>query len=399
MAAFCRRLGISRKSFYRMRERAHTDAATALVPTSRAPHQPVRRYGRQTDEAIAQVRAELEGEGYEAGPLSIWWRLQRQGHSRLPSPSTIARSLRRQGLVEPNPRKRPKSSYTRFQRAQANELWQLDGIHHEITGTTCTIYQIVDDHSRLMVALIAALGGESIVGAKTALGRAIGRYGAPAMVLTDNSTAFNTHRRGHLSQTECWLADQGIRPISGRPARPTTQGKVERSHQPVEKRLAAISAATTVSELNAQLEAYRDYYNNERQHQGHGLGITPAQVWSYAAKATALNQPIPYADLLAFPAPIPSQDEAEDQERTGERRVSKDGHIRWANRRFYVGYRNAGRTIHILHQATRILLFNDEGLCFGDIPWPQPGTGGTHINVTKPPYFIPEPPPAPDTEL
>lgn len=278
VSAFCRRLGISRKSFYRIRERARTDALMALVPTSRAPLEPVRRYGPETDEAIARVRAKLEGEGYEAGPLSVWWRLQREGHTRLPSPSTIARSLRRQGLVEPNPRKRPKASYTRFQRAQANELWQLDGIYYEVAGQVCTIYQIVDDHSRLMVALTAIAGGESAVGAKAALGWAIGRFGAPATVLSDNSTAFNTHRRGQLSQTERWLADQGIRPISGRPARPTTQGKVERAHQPVEKRLAALPAATTVSELNTQLEAYRDYYNNERQHQGHGLGITPAQV-------------------------------------------------------------------------------------------------------------------------
>jgi transposase InsO family protein len=399
VSAFCRRLGISRKSFYRIRERAQTDAATALVPTSRAPREPVRRYGPQTDEAIARVRAELAGQGYEAGPLSVWWRLQREGHTRLPSPSTIARSLRRQGLVEPNPRKRPKSSYTRFQRARANELWQLDGIRHEVNSLACTIYQIIDDHSRLNVALIAVPGGESAAGAKTALEWAIRRYGAPAIVLTDNSTAFNTHRRGQLSQTERWLADQGIRPISGRPARPTTQGKIERSHQPVEKRLAAIPAATTISELNAQLEAFRDYYNNERQHQGHGLGITPAQVWSYATKATALDRPIPYIDLLAFPAPIPGQDKHDDREKSAERSVGKDGHIRWANRRFYVGIRNHGRTVRILHQATRVLLFNDEGLCFGDIPWPQPGNGATHINVTKPPYFISEPPPAHSTGM
>lgn len=399
VAALCRRLGISRKSFYRIRERAKADVATALVPTSRAPREAFRRYNVDTDEAIARVRAELEREGYESGPLSIWWRLQREGHTRLPSPSTIARSLRRQGLVEPNPRKRPKSSYTRFQRAKANELWQLDGIYHEVAGQVCTIYQVVDDHSRMMVALVATAGGESTVGAKTALARAILRYGAPAMVLSDNSTAFNSHRRGLLSATERWLADQGIRAISGRPGKPTTQGKIERAHYPVEKRLKAVPQAASITELNAQLEAYRDYYNNERQHQGLGLGITPAQVWSYASKATALDQPIPYEDLLAFPAPMHSPDEPEDRETAGERQVGKDGHIRWANRRFYIGTKNHGRTVHILHQPTRVLLFNDEGLWFGDIPWPQPGSGSTHINVTKPPYYVAEPAQDDGTEL
>lgn len=399
VAAFCRRLQVSRKSFYRIRERGHREAATALVPGSRAPREPARRYGTKTDEAIARAHAKLVREGYETGPLSVWWRLRRDGLIWLPSPSTIARSLRRQGLVESNPRKRPKSSFTRFQRALANELWQLDGIDHQIAGQRCTIYQIVDDHSRLMVALEATAGGESAVGARSALAFAIRRYGAPAMVLTDNSTAFNTHRRGQISQTECWLADQGIRPISGLPGKPTTQGKIERAHRPVHKRLAAIDVATSIAELNSQLESYRDYYNNERQHQGHGLGITPAQVWSYATKATALGQPIPYEDLLAFPAMAQTDDEREHHDETGERRVGKDGHIRWGNRRFYVGTRNTGRTIHILQQATRVLLFNDEGLGFGDIPWPQPGHGATHINVTKPPYFIPEPPPTDTTDL
>lgn len=398
VAAFCRRLQITRTSFYRIRERAESVGVKALVPDSRAPRVPARRHGPETDEQVAQARAMLESEGYEAGPLSVWWLLRRQGLSPLPSTATIGRSLRRQGLVEPNPRKRPKSSYTRFQRAMANELWQLDGIYHEVGGQACTIYQIVDDHSRLMVALVALAGGESAAGAKLSLTSAIARFGTPAMVLTDNGTAFNTHRRGWLSTTEKWLADQGIRPISGRPVTPTTQGKIERSHRPVKDRLAAIPPAASIAELNTQLEHFRDYYNNERQHQGHGLGITPARMWSYAEKATALPEPIPYAELLPFPATWQPEEQTPHQDITGERHVGPGGRFSWSNRTFYIGQRNAGRTVPVLQQADRVLLFNDEGRCFGDIPWPQAGGNGLHINVTKPPHYLPEPPHAPDLQ-
>lgn len=157
--------------------------------------------------------------------MSIWWWLQRQGYTRIPSTATIARSLRRQGLSTPTPNKRPKDSYKRFQKDFANEMWQLDGIEHYIGDRMCTIYQIVDDRTRLMVALNARWGGESIAGAKAAFTQAFRRYGMPAIVLTDNGGAFNSHRRGWLNGTEKWLADKGIRPISGSVLHPEPRAK------------------------------------------------------------------------------------------------------------------------------------------------------------------------------
>ena len=50
----------------------------------------------------------------------------------------MARYLARHGLVVPEPRKRPKSSYIRFQAAQPNECWQADFTHYPLAHGTGT---------------------------------------------------------------------------------------------------------------------------------------------------------------------------------------------------------------------------------------------------------------------
>jgi len=54
----------------------------------------------------------------------------------------------------------------------------------------------------------------------------------------------------------------GINYINSRPYHPQTCGKIERFHQTLKKRLAALPAATTIDELQSQLNEFIDYYNN-----------------------------------------------------------------------------------------------------------------------------------------
>jgi putative transposase len=63
---------------------------------------------------IVTARKELEREGWDNGAWSIHSRLRHDGISKVPSARTIHRVLQRQGLIEPEPRKRPRSSYRRF---------------------------------------------------------------------------------------------------------------------------------------------------------------------------------------------------------------------------------------------------------------------------------------------
>jgi len=61
-------------------------------------------------ERVVELRLELAKQGLDAGPITIAWHLEREGH-RPPAVSTIRRILHAAGLVTPEPRKRPRSSY------------------------------------------------------------------------------------------------------------------------------------------------------------------------------------------------------------------------------------------------------------------------------------------------
>jgi hypothetical protein len=74
-------------------------------------------------ELITRLRKELAGQGLDAGPQTIAWHLEHD-HQVKVSPATVSRWLARQGLVTPDPSRRPKSSYIRFAAEQPNECWQ-----------------------------------------------------------------------------------------------------------------------------------------------------------------------------------------------------------------------------------------------------------------------------------
>ena len=70
------------------------------------------------------------------------------------SRATINRILVRAGAITPDPKKRPKSSYIRFEAEQPNETWQSDFTHYRLTrpdgrpGNDVEIITWLDDCSR-----------------------------------------------------------------------------------------------------------------------------------------------------------------------------------------------------------------------------------------------------------
>ena len=77
------------------------------------------------------------------------------------SRSTISRHLTAAGLVTPEPRKRPKSSYIRFEAAMPNETWQSDFTHYRLTrpdgrpGADVEIITWLDDCTRYALHVTA----------------------------------------------------------------------------------------------------------------------------------------------------------------------------------------------------------------------------------------------------
>ena len=148
-------------------------------PRSRRPKTSPNAISDAAAERIVRLRKELSGRGRDAGPHTIAWHL-RHHHRITVSAATAGRYLTRAGLVVPEPKKRPKSSYIRFQAEQPNECWQADFTHYPLAGSTDTeILTWLDDHSRyaLRVSAHRTVTGPVVPAAFRA---ACARYGVPA---------------------------------------------------------------------------------------------------------------------------------------------------------------------------------------------------------------------------
>jgi len=95
---------------------------------------------------------------------------------------------------------------------------------------------------------------------------AIDHHGAPASTLTDNGRVYTTRFGGGRNAFEYLLPILGVRQKNGSPGHPQTQGKTERFHQTLQRRLNARPPAPTLPELQRQLDEFRGHYNERRPH-------------------------------------------------------------------------------------------------------------------------------------
>jgi len=127
--------GISRRHLHRLLARYREGGLDALEPRSRAPRTNPARTPQEIRERVIELRQRLTADGLDAGPVTIGWQLEREG-LKPPAPATISRILTQAGLINRQPRKRPRSSYTRFEMAQPNEMWQSDFICWQLADGT-----------------------------------------------------------------------------------------------------------------------------------------------------------------------------------------------------------------------------------------------------------------------
>jgi transposase InsO family protein len=234
-------------------------------------------------ERIIELRTNLVARGLDAGPATIGWHLEREGLA-VPSTSTIRRVLHSAGLVTPEPHKRPRSSWIRFEASAPNEVWQSDFTHWRLAdGAEVEIINWLDDHSRYLLACTAfpRVSGDDVVATFTAAGDA---HGWPAATLTDNGAVYTSRFTGGRDNFEYLLAWLGIRQKNGSPGHPQTQGKIERFHQTLKRYLSQRPAANNLASLAAQLDAFRLAYNEQRPHRAVGRA-TPGEAYRATQKA------------------------------------------------------------------------------------------------------------------
>jgi transposase InsO family protein len=286
-----RTYGVSRRWVITLVQRFEGEGAAGLEPRSRRPL----RSPTQTPQAIAdeivEIRKALDHDGHEAGAATIAYHLE-QRHGHAPAVSTVWRILTQRGFVTPEPHKRPKSSYVRFEAVQPNERWQSDITRWALADATdIEICNWIDDHSRLCLASTAraAFNAQHV---DTEFRRCAATWGNPASVLSDNGAVYTgRYRSNGRVLLEITLNHRGIAFVHSRPYHPQTCGKVERFHQTEKKWLARQPRASTLAELQSQLDTFRRYYNDIRPHRAVGRQ-TPRAAYDARPKATSRLQPL-----------------------------------------------------------------------------------------------------------
>jgi transposase len=122
--------GVSRRWVQTLVARYQAEGEAAFEPRSRRPHSNPRHIPDGVEDLIVALRKELAEAGHDAGAETIAWHLQRRTGS-CPSIATIWRVLARRGFITPQPHKRPRSSWRRFEADLPNEVWQADIERHE----------------------------------------------------------------------------------------------------------------------------------------------------------------------------------------------------------------------------------------------------------------------------
>jgi transposase InsO family protein len=334
----CAAHDVSRSWLYELIARYRAGGDGALTPGSRRPHTSPRKLSARIEEEIVAVRKSLVEDGLDAGPHTIQFHLQqrRRGRARaaVPSVATIWRVLSRRGFVTPQPQKRPRSAWRRFQAELPNECWQADTTHWVLAdGTDVEILNVLDDHSRVLV------GSRTFSTTKAAdvvetFHQAAATWGYPASLLTDNGAVFTARPRHGTCAIELELLALGIDYKHSRPYHPQTCGKVERFHQTLKKWLARHPAPGSLTELQTQLDWFTSYYNTVRPHRALGRR-TPTEAF------TARTRARPRRAGLSIPA----------HHRVRRDKIDKAGRVslRYHSKLVHIGIGRA-------HAGTRVLL-------------------------------------------
>ena len=273
-----------------------------LEPKSRRPRASPSKLTEEVKAQAVQVRAALEASGLDHGPISVHEKMRAMGLEVVPSTASLARIFREAGVARLEPKKKPRSAWRRFVYPAPNACWQLDATEYVLTyGRKCVIFQLIDDHSRYAVASHVA-AGETAKDAIAVFDKAVAAHGVPQRLLTDNGRALNPSRLGIIGQLVAHVAALGTEAITGKPYKPTTQGKNERFHQTLFRYLDKQPLAESLAGLQAQVDAFDHIYNTQRPHQGLPGRITPLTAWEATPKA---DPPRPKPDRPVYQPPAP----------------------------------------------------------------------------------------------
>lgn len=266
LSELCRRFGIERSTGHKWVGRYKAKGSAGLADRSRRPHASPSKTDAATEAEVLRIRAESNDAW---GGRKIAWTLAGNGWSTVPAESTISDILRRHGKLDrgaqhPGP-------HIRFERAEPNELWQMDFKgHFPMASGRCHPLTVLDDHSRYSLG-IEACGNEQDLTVRGCLIPLFRRYGLPFAMLMDNGSPWGDSGSQPFTIFTTWLMRQGIWVSHGRPYHPQTQGKVERFHRSLKAEVLDRNSYADLLACQTAFDRWRQIYNCERPHEAIGF--------------------------------------------------------------------------------------------------------------------------------
>lgn len=239
----------------------------------------------QTDAAIVEEVVGLRKAHPRWGPRKLLDLMDRRAPRReLPSVSTAARILLREGLVKPRHRYRRAHPGCPKSIPQApNDIWGADykGQFRLKNGTYCFPLTVSDLATRYVLG-VDAHPAISLERTFVHFKGLFETYGLPNRIRTDNGVPFAASALARLSQLSVWFIKLGIYPELIEPGKPNQNGVHERMHRTL-KQEATIPPASSLRGQQREFDRFREEFNQERPHEALGMK-RPGEVYQASAR-------------------------------------------------------------------------------------------------------------------
>jgi transposase len=273
-------LGIPRTTFYRWYDRYVEGGLDALADRSSRPKSVWNRIpDERRDDLIAFA---LEHEALSTRELAVKYTDEKRYFI---SESSAYRFLKEADLITAPDYVVIKAADEFTDKTTAiNEMWQTDFTYFKIIGWGWYyLSTILDDYSRYIIAwkLCTTMRASDVTDtlelalAASGCDQAVVRH--KPRLLSDNGSCYIS---GDLAE---WLTGRQMSHVRGAPFHPQTQGKIERWHQTMKNRV-LLENYYLPGDLERQINAFVDYYNNRRYHESLN-NVTPADVYFGRDKA------------------------------------------------------------------------------------------------------------------
>ncbi len=233
-------------------------------------------YGRREHAAVLNARG---GEHVSASLLRE--KIRKQCGLNIPL-GVIHRVMVEENLAREEPgKKRKRRRWVRYERTHSNSLWHTDwkqihgGMHD---GRWFLCYE--DDASRFVTGY-GIFDNATTENALRVLDEAIKNHGRPASIMTDHGVQFYANEKEAKARGESGfekrLVELGIRQILAGVGHPQTNGKIERLHGEIQRKLHEFEAI--MMRKSDPMDLFMQWYNYRRTHMSLNDDETPAEAF------------------------------------------------------------------------------------------------------------------------